>query len=217
MSDTRGATGRRSRDQRQAISTAILSLMREGGHSALTTDAVAHLAGVSKATIYTMWSSKSELLIAAASQVLVSPENVDRGSFRAEIEYILRDRAAQYNAEHEGHLFAALLGATAADPDLRSTFSEWVTEQMDANTAAVRRGIERGEVRPDCDPKAISTLIAGPLIYRMVIERQPVDESLIQLVIESALSAASVSAATSGEDQARDARGQRGRDGELAK
>lgn len=181
---------RRADDQRKSIGEAILELLRQGGHAAVTTDAVAQMASVSKATIYKMWSSKSELLIHAASLVLVSPPSVDRGSFRDEIEQLLRERAQQYNGELGGYLFAALLGATAQDEDFRAAFAAWVAGQMEANSDAVRRGIARGEVRTDCDPGAISTLVAGPLIYRMVVERGPVDDALIQMVVDSIVAAA---------------------------
>lgn len=179
--------GSRAAQQEQAISETVLQLLREGGYAALTTDAVANRAGVSKATIYKTHSSKSELLTAAASLVLSAPTIQDLGSFRAEIEQLLRERAQQYNGEVGGHLFAALLGTTAQDPEFRPAFAEWIKVQQDANVNAVRRGISRGEIRPDCDPKAISTLIAAPLLYRMLVERAPVDEALIGLVIDSVM------------------------------
>lgn len=190
MTELSTHSSRRADNQRRSIAEAILDLLRQGGHAAVTTDAVAQMAGVSKATIYKMWKSKSELLTHAASLVLVSPPSVDRGSFREEIEQLLRERAQQYNGELGGHLFAALLGATAQDEDFRAAFAEWVAGQMEANGDAVRRGIARDEVRSDCDPAALSTLIAGPLIYRMVVERGVVDEALIQLVVDSVVAAA---------------------------
>ena len=171
--------------QQSMIAEAILSLLRTGGHAALTTDAVAATAGVSKATIYKMWPNKSQLLIHAASTWLVIFDVPDRGSFREEVRELLHYRAEQYNSEHGGHLFAALVGATAQDPDFRAVFKDWVREQMGANANIIQRGIERGELRKDFDPNAIGTLIAAPLIYRMVVEGDLVDDALIDAVVES--------------------------------
>lgn len=172
-------------EQQRSIAEAILSILRGGGHAALTTDAVAAEAGVSKATIYKMWPNKSQLLIHAASTWLVIFDVPDRGSFREEVRELLRHRAAQYNSEHGGHLFAALVGATAQDPDFHIVFKDWVREQMGANASIIERGIARGELRMDVDPAALGTLIAAPLIFRMVVEGDLVDNALIETVVES--------------------------------
>jgi hypothetical protein len=48
----------------------------------------------------------------------------------------------------------------------------------------LERGIARGQVRPDTDLAATATVIAAPLVYRMLAEQQAPDAHLVDAVVE---------------------------------
>jgi hypothetical protein len=48
----------------------------------------------------------------------------------------------------------------------------------------LERGIARGDVRPDTDVRAAATMVAAPLVFRLVAEQELPDSHLVDAVIE---------------------------------
>ena len=69
----------------EAITSAIVDVLAEQGFSGFTVEEVAARAGVGKATIYRRWSTKEELVLAAAERVMVHVEPPDTGSLRDDL------------------------------------------------------------------------------------------------------------------------------------
>lgn len=171
--------------RKSAILDAIVALLMEGGIGAVTTDAIASRADVSKATIYRLWPTKSLFLIAALEQVIRPVRISDLGSFEKEIRAFLEERYQQLSQPGVSRLLAAAVGASAEDPVLAASFHEWVSLQMSANIAIIRRGIERGEVAPDVSVDSVATMIGAPLLYRTIWERQDPSMELVDTLVRS--------------------------------
>lgn len=167
------------------ILESVVSLLTEGGFAAVTTDAVADRADVSKATIYRKWSTKSELILAALERVIQPIAIPDEGSFEAEITAFLEHRLEQYSTAGVNRLFAGVIGRSAEDPVLADTFHAWVAQQMSANVEIIDRAIERGEVDAGVSVDSIATMIAAPLVYRLVWERRTPDRELLECVVST--------------------------------
>ncbi|WP_406209780.1 MULTISPECIES: TetR/AcrR family transcriptional regulator [unclassified Streptomyces] len=149
---------------------AVIELVTQQGVRAVTMDAVAERAKVSKPAIYRRWPSKQALIIAAA-ETRIGPLSVpDLGDIRAELREVLTARLAAYRLPGTARLLAELVALAAEGEGARGEYAEY-TERMMAETRTIlQRGIARGEVRPDIDIRSAATLVAAPLVFRLLAE-----------------------------------------------
>lgn len=181
----------RPREARVTSATlnAVIELVTEQGVAALTMDAVAARAGVSKPAIYRRWPSKQALIVAAAESRIGPLSVPDRGDLRSELREVLTARLASYRLPGTDRLLAELIGAAAQDGSVRGEYVAYTDRVMSETRAILERGIARGEVRPDIDVRSSATLVAAPLVYRLLAERELpgarfVDD-LVELVVRA--------------------------------
>lgn len=175
----------KSEARKLQIIEAIVDLLREGGGSALTTDAIAARARTSKATIYRYWPDKVHLFIEAANQVIRVPVIPDLGSFKEELKQLLTARLGEYQGPGADKMFGALVGVAAEDPTFSQHLRDWmVSSQMSTNSAIVQRGLARGEIRKDVSVKAVMTIIGAPLVYRLILEPSQPDQVLVDTLVD---------------------------------
>ena len=68
-----------------------------------------------------------------------------------------------------GPVIRALLSQIAINPSLGDPFRATVVEaRREQVCAVVRRGIERGDLRPDADPDVATELLVGPVYFRLM-------------------------------------------------
>ncbi|WP_155372548.1 TetR/AcrR family transcriptional regulator [Catellatospora vulcania] len=159
-----------------AVLSAVLDLVTEQGMEAVTMDAVAARAGVSKPAIYRRWPGKHDLMIAAAETrigVLTVP---DLGDFRAELRAVLDARVEVYRMPGTARLLAGLIAAAEEGGEVRGAYQSYAARIMSETRKILERGKARGDVRADVDVRAAATLVAAPMIFRLVIEQQLPDE-----------------------------------------
>jgi AcrR family transcriptional regulator len=178
----------RPRDERtdRAILQATLELIAERGVHAFRTDDVAARAGVGKGAIYRRHPSKDDLVMAAVA-ALVDEEIVvpDTGSTRADLLALMREAVALYRGSLPGRLMPNLVSAMAERPELAQVVREgFLIRRRSALTEALRRGVERGDLRPDVDLELVLDVLGGPLFYRLLITGGPIDEQLAEDVTE---------------------------------
>jgi AcrR family transcriptional regulator len=181
---TRGPGRPREERVTDAVLDAVVALVTEHGMDAVTMDAVAARAGVSKPAIYRRWTTKQDLVIAAAESrvgVLAIP---DLGDFRAELHALLTARVESYRAPGADRLLAGMIGAAAEAGAARHAYGDYTARVMVQTRHILERGIARREVRPDTDLAATATLIAAPLVYRMLAEQQLPDARLVDAIVE---------------------------------
>jgi AcrR family transcriptional regulator len=176
----------RPREERVTVAVleAVVALVTETGLDAVTMDAVAARAGVSKPAIYRRWPTKQDLVIAAAETRVGVLEIPDLGSFRAELHALLTARMRAYRAPGTDRLLAGMIAAAAEPGESRHAYSAYTARVMGQTRTILERGIARGQVRPDTDIAATATLIAAPLVYRMIAEQQAPDVHLVDVVVE---------------------------------
>ncbi|HEY9327929.1 MAG TPA: TetR/AcrR family transcriptional regulator [Streptomyces sp.] len=169
-----------------AVLDAVVDLVTEQGIGAVTMDVVAARAGVSKPAIYRRWPTKQDLIIAAAETRIGVLSVPDLGDFRAELRFVLTARLEAYLLPGSDRLLAGLIGASADAGAARSQYAAY-TERITSETRRVlERGIARGDVAPDTDVRAAATLVAAPLLFRLIGELELPDarfvDSLVDLV-----------------------------------
>lgn len=167
-----------------AVLGAVVDLVTEQGIGAVTMDAVAARAGVSKPAIYRRWPTKQDLIIAAAETRIGALVVPDLGDFRAELRFVLTARVEAYRQPGSDRLIAGLIGATAETGAVRGKYAEY-TERITSETRRIlERGIARGDVAPDTDVRAAATLVAAPLIFRLVGEQELPDARFVDALVD---------------------------------
>jgi AcrR family transcriptional regulator len=178
----------RPRDARadRAILDATLELIAERGVHEFRTEDVAARAGVGKGAIYRRYRSKDELVTAAVA-ALVSEEIVlpDTGSTRADLLVLMREAVELYRGSLGGRLMPKLVSAMAEKPELASAVRDgFLFTRRVALTDVLRRGVERGDLRPDLDIELALDVLGGPLFYRLLVTGGPLDEQLAEGVAD---------------------------------
>ncbi|WP_393054453.1 TetR/AcrR family transcriptional regulator [Streptomyces sp. LN549] len=102
-----------------AVLRAVVDMVHEQGIAAVTMDAVAARAGVSKPAIYRRWPTKQDLIIAAAETRIGILSVPDLGDFRAELHFVLTARLEAYRLPGTDRLIAGLIGAAAENGAVR--------------------------------------------------------------------------------------------------
>ena len=125
------ARGRpRSEKARKAIMDAAAELLLARGLSAVSMDAVAERAGVSKATIYRWWPTKESLALDAlyTEWATVQPGPRDTGTLRGDLLSLLRPWARLATSKPYGRVIAALVTEAQTDPAFAAEYQQRVVE-----------------------------------------------------------------------------------------
>jgi AcrR family transcriptional regulator len=178
----------RPRDARadRAMLDATLELIAEVGVHEFRTEDVAARAEVGKGAIYRRYRSKDDLVTAAVAN-LVSEEIAipDTGSTRGDLLVLMREAVDLYCGSLAGRLIPNLVGEMAQRPELaRAVRERFLAGRREALAAVLRRGVERGDLRPNLDVELALDLLGGPLFYRLLITGGPIDEQLAEGVAD---------------------------------
>jgi AcrR family transcriptional regulator len=178
----------RSEQAEQAIIDAALELFAERGVEGVCVEAVAAKAGVGKATIYRRWPSKEELLIAALGS-LKSPMPDPQGATVREdlvemVDVMVRDAADPRYARQ----FAMLHGEGENYPKLMARYYETIVQpRREVIKAALRRGIDRGELRADLDVDVAMLSLTGTVMARGKHDPTPASPGFAARVVDELL------------------------------
>jgi AcrR family transcriptional regulator len=191
MTDTNLHRDRRSERSKQAILDATRELLAEdGGVRALTIEAVAARSGVAKTTIYRRWRDKWELALDAAmiDMLATFDDPIDVGDTRKELITFVNSAIRTMGSEPYGPAMQGLVSEVATDPQLGRVYREYVVDPRRRQiTAVIQRGIERGDLRPDTDPRLIQELLIGPIYYRLLFSGPPFDRKLGTRLVDAIL------------------------------
>jgi AcrR family transcriptional regulator len=179
----------RPRDTRadEVILEAAAAVLAECGAQGFSVDAVAARAGVGKATIYRRWPSRAQLILETAH--LAAPEipDPDIGSVRDDMVELNRGLLTKMRDTEAGQLLAAVVAEAAVNTEMRGMLQRFVEERRSRAVAAVRRGIERGELRSDLDVELIVDLMGGPIFQRLFLTRHPMPDELAAEIVDAVL------------------------------
>jgi AcrR family transcriptional regulator len=185
------ARGRpRSEKARKAIMDAAADLLIARGLSAVSMDAVAERAGVSKATIYRWWPTKESLALDAlfAEWSAVEPGPRDTGTLRGDLLALLRPWARLATSKPYGRVIAALITQAQTDPAFAAEYLQrFVEPRRDQARAIFRRAIDRGDIPPDTKIEVALDLLYGPIYHRLLHGHAPLNDRFVRDVVDLAL------------------------------
>lgn len=174
---------------RKVLAAALSEVARAGYHG-LRIEDVATRAGVNKTTVYRRWPTKQELVRDALLSITTETFSVpDTGSLRTDLLAVARRNAA-----------------LAAKPEHQGVFRIFAAEGEDAELAAIVRALRqafeavprevlaaaeaRGEIGPGVDHTLLFGVLGATLHWWLFFDRAPVDEALLQRLIDLLLDGA---------------------------
>ena len=160
----------RSDSTHRRILLATRDLLMQDSFAQLRIEHIAARAGVSKAAIYRRWPSKQalalELLVALAGPRISIAET---GDTREELLACVINPMRAVTDTPFGPVIRSLLSQIATDPTLGDPFRATVVQARRTEISRViERGIARGDLRPDADPRIATELLVGPVYFRVM-------------------------------------------------
>jgi len=175
-------TGRpHSEATRRLILDAAISLLQDKSIQAISIEAIAREAGVSKATIYRWWESKASVVIDAFIEQHLVKTTLPRGMRpREAITHHFRSFVTQYSG-WPGRLVAQIVAEGQSDPTIHRVFRE---RFQYGRRAVVREMLEEwknsGDISKGADVEVLMDLIYGPVYMRLMIGHANLDESFAE-------------------------------------
>lgn len=153
---------------------------------AATVAAVAAATGVHESSIYRRWRTRENLIHEAVDSITDDAVNVpDTGDAEQDLRLFGRSVLRFLTTPvGESLLRLSTLSRIQEEAGRLSTFWE---DRLGQAKAIVDRGIERGELRPDCDPDLLIQMINGTLVAKMVIFQHPLEDDLADRLVDQVL------------------------------
>jgi AcrR family transcriptional regulator len=180
----------RPRDERIdcAVRRAVMEILNEVGYGRLTLEAVAARAGTSKPTLRRRWRSRQHLVVSALVQTMGVSPTPDTGCTHCDLIAGIRTLSHAFTTTVGRRALPALIADLADDPELESEFlNELFHPRRAATAAALRRGIRRGDIRPDADIDLLLDMLGATAYYRVLFNHLPLTPTLAEDVVEVVL------------------------------
>lgn len=174
---------------RRVIQEAAIAEMAAVGYGAMTVEAVARRAGVSKATLYRQWSGKLDL-VASALAMLKDELVLDDASPPRDRLRVLLTWLASHLADTEDPIAVCvpvLVGAAQYDDALREFHHRFNSERRAVLVELLREGQHLGDIPAELDVERTADLLVGPLFYRRLMSATPFDPADVPELIETVL------------------------------
>jgi len=187
-----GVSHRRGEHVRQTVLAAAFEELAANGFDGATIAGVAKRSGVHETTVYRRWVTRENLFVAAllerSADAIPTP---DTGSIRRDLLAIVRGIIGYVRSPAgKSVLRAATLPVDDAYADAREAF--WA-RRLDALSPVVARGVERGDLRADCDARLLLEMLIAPIHGRLLFTGGPIDDDLAERLVELMLNGATAS------------------------
>jgi AcrR family transcriptional regulator len=179
----------RSERAHRAILQAANDLLETEGFAAVTVEAIAERAGVSKATVYRWWPNRAAVVMDGFLSIVSSEVPFPHtGRAREDIRIHMRRLAEAFSGKI-GSTVAALIAEGQSDPELAEALrSRWLSVRRAEAREILELGIERGELREDLDPEVAVDVLYGPIYYRMLVGHAPLDDDFADALADHVFS-----------------------------
>lgn len=180
----------RPRDSKResAIAEATISLIQDVGYERCTIEAIAHKAGVSKATIYRRWKNKQEVITNAISRHAFSQTpGIDTGNLRDDLVELLLAKVKVLKGP-DGAVIASIMSAAKMDPELAKAIPYSVRDgESQVHEVILERAIKRGEISPNANLELLAEITPAIMTYRIFMSQQPVNRKFIESLVDDVL------------------------------
>ncbi|MEV7469444.1 TetR/AcrR family transcriptional regulator [Streptomyces kronopolitis] len=182
---------RRSERSRRAIFDAALTLVGEAGYDRLTIEGIAARAGVGKQTIYRWWPSKAAVLLDAFTAGVdedYAKGLPDTGDLAADLKFVLRATADQFNDPVFQAPYRALAAAGASDEELSRSFVDRLLEPgTRVYTERLRSAQKTGEVAAGLDLRVAVEMLLSPFSQRWLMRTGDLTHEYVDTLVDQVL------------------------------
>ncbi len=173
---------------RAAILVAARDLLGRGGLTAVTIEAIAQQAGVSRPTIYRYWPNAPAVAMAAfleasgADKAAKSPRTA-LAALHAQLHAL-----ADAFAAPTGRSVAAMVAAAQSETELAKAFrNEFIARNRDATRALLERCIADEAIEAPDDMELTLDLVFGPLFYRLLMGHAPITRDFVDRLLDTVI------------------------------
>jgi len=174
-----------------AILEAAFAELSEAGYTAFSVEGVAARARTGKASIYRRWPTKQEMVMDALLQRVPTPEqcgitlDIEDSVTTVDALYGVARAIATVITSPAGDAMRAIKCEALSDPELaRMIDDRFQAPRREAMIGLLRRGVERGEVRPGAVTMLVADVIPAILTHRVIMQREPLTEKDITAIME---------------------------------
>jgi AcrR family transcriptional regulator len=168
----RGRGRPRSEKADQAILAATLRMLGTRGVAGTTIEGVAADAGVGKTTIYRRWPTKTDMILAALSDIVPPGDPPDTGTMAGDMAALAEIQQRRLAGSGLSGIVPRVLAESMSDPELHQDFVDRVVNPFrELLRLFIERGIERGELRPDLEVEPLVDLLHSIPIYKILMSR----------------------------------------------
>lgn len=170
----------------EQVLTATVELIAQQGVAAVTYDAVAKLAGTSRATVYRKWPERDDLLKDALMRFAESSVSIpDTGDVRSDIvEFLCAISNALATPSGRAIINASIV--SDADDPIRQLGSDVLQARLGALQRRIDAAVESGEL-PPVDVPFLNTMLAAPVYLLVMRDRRPVTRELARRIAQTVL------------------------------
>ena len=172
---------------RRVVLAAAMELLRSEGHEAVTPLRIAERTGIARTTIYRHWPERRDLIADAIQAHRPDWQFESTGEVRADLVRHLERVVARLNAGPLPPFFATLIERAEHDQELAELHCRMADHRSRPVVMALEAAIERGELPADFDTSGAVALIDGPVFYRRLISREPLDNDFIATIVDAFL------------------------------
>ena len=174
MQEPLSAPRRRGRPRSESAHRALLeAALREfvaRGYEAMSLEAIAAAAGVSKLTLYRRWDGKLALVRGVLHSLSDETPMEDQGSLEEDLRVLLREAYRAGTASTAGQIMPRLVGEIASHPELLEVYrTDILRPRLERLKALIARARDRGELREDLELPILADMFGGPIFYHLTV------------------------------------------------
>lgn len=169
---------------RQVILDAAVDLLVGRGPHEVTATRIAEETGVARTTIYRQWPDQASLLLATIDTVIApsfGPSTT--GDLAVDIRQTLTNLRQRLEVRPIGPIFAGLVDLASRDDDMVEAQQRFISGLVQPTTDLLEAACERDELPVDLDCAAVTTSLAGPLLFESLVMRRTIEDDLIDLLM----------------------------------
>lgn len=172
---------------RKVVLGAAMDLLRSEGHEAVTPLRIAECTGIARTTIYRHWPERRDLIADAIESHRPDWQFESTGDIRTDLMHHLERVVARLNAGPLPPFFATLIERAEHDDEFAELHCRLADHRSRPVVAALEAAIERGQIPADLDISVAVATIDGPVFYRRLVSREPLDDTFIASVVDGFL------------------------------
>jgi AcrR family transcriptional regulator len=160
----------RSEPAHRALLEAALREFVARGYEAMSLEAIATAAGVSKLTLYRRWDSKLALVLELLHELSDETPMEDQGSLEEDLRVLLREAYRAGTASPAGQIMPRFVAEIASHPELLEVYqAEILRPRLQRLSALIARARDRGELREDLPLPILADMFGGPIFYHLTV------------------------------------------------